>query len=319
MCSSHRRSDASRPPAAARAREVSGESAEAAGRRARRLAALIAVVLVGLVAGCAGDDGEDADAPIRVGDPGPQHVHGLGLNPADDALFIATHSGLFRAGPGERRATRVGDRFQDTMGFTVVGPDRFLGSGHPDGRDGLPPFLGLIRSVDAGRSWKPVSLLGARDFHVLEAAGRRVYGFGSDFESRRQGLLGSEDHGRTWTALPAPEPLISLALAPRDPRRLIASGEQGLHSSEDGGRRWRPIPGPAGFVAWSRALVVVTFDGRVYASARPGVRPDHLGDIGGRAAALEAAGGGELYVALHDGTVKRSSDGGRSWRVRSRP
>ena len=70
------------------------------------------------------------------------------------------------------------------MGFTVTGPDRFLGSGHPDGREGLPPFLGLIRSTDAGRTWERVSLLGKRDFHVLEAAGERIYGFGSGFESR---------------------------------------------------------------------------------------------------------------------------------------
>jgi hypothetical protein len=83
------------------------------------------------------------------------------------------------------------------MGFTVTGPDDFLGSGHPDGRDRLPPFLGLIRSVDAGRSWEPVSLLGRRDFHVLEAAGRRIYGFGTDFETRRAGLLVSDDAGRS--------------------------------------------------------------------------------------------------------------------------
>jgi hypothetical protein len=36
------------------------------------------------------------------------------------------------------QARRVADRYQDTMGFTVTGPDRFLGSGYPDGRDDLP-------------------------------------------------------------------------------------------------------------------------------------------------------------------------------------
>ena len=77
-------------------------------------------------------------------DPGPIHVHGLGVNPADGALFVATHTGLFRAARGEMRAQRVGGRYQDTMGFAVVGPDRFLGSGHPDGHEQLPPFLGLI-------------------------------------------------------------------------------------------------------------------------------------------------------------------------------
>jgi hypothetical protein len=42
------------------------------------------------------------------------------------------------------------------------------------------------------------------------------------------------------------------------------------------------------------------------------------GPIGGQPAAFEAEADG-LYVALHDGTVKRSTDGGRSWAIRSRP
>jgi hypothetical protein len=45
---------------------------------------------------------------------------------------------------------------------------------------------------------------------------------------------------------------------------------------------------------------------------------NEVGSIGGQPAAFEAAGD-ELYVALHDGTVKRSPDRGRSWRLRSRP
>jgi hypothetical protein len=133
-----------------------------------------------VLAACGAQSDESAEPTAGVEDPGPVHVHGLGVNPADGALFVATHTGLFRAAPGGRRARRVADRYQDTMGFTVTGPDRFLGSGHPDGRDGLPPFLGLIQSTDAGRSWSPVSLLGERDFHVLEATGERIYGYGSD-------------------------------------------------------------------------------------------------------------------------------------------
>jgi hypothetical protein len=76
------------------------------------------------MSGCGGSDGgsgsPDGDRP-KVGDPGPVHVHGLGVNPKDGALFVATHTGLFRAGEGTRRARRIADRFQDTMGFTVVG------------------------------------------------------------------------------------------------------------------------------------------------------------------------------------------------------
>ena len=59
------------------------------------------------------------------------------------------------------------------MGFTVVGPDRFLGSGHPDAagiRQGKPARLGLIESTDAGDSWASRSLSGEVDFHALASS-----------------------------------------------------------------------------------------------------------------------------------------------------
>jgi hypothetical protein len=226
-----------------------------------RFATLIVLLACVSVSACGAESGEPSEPVVGVGDPGPIHVHGLGVNPADGALFVATHTGLFRAPPGRLRAQRVGDRFQDTMGFTVTGPDRFLGSGHPDARDRLAPFLGLLRSTDAGRSWEPVSLLGERDFHVLEAAGERVYGYGTDFESRQASLLVSNDGGRSWQERTPPEPLISLAIDPDDPDSVVASGERGTYSSSDAGHGWRPLTDHTGLLAWPRAdaLFLVRF------------------------------------------------------------
>ena len=110
-------------------------------------------------AGCtSGDRGSGPDAPGSAAHAENVfgHVHGLGVNPADDRLYVASHMGVFRQ--TDQGFRRIADRWQDTMAFTVVGADRFLASGHPDGREGLPPFLGLIESTDAGRSWTPVSL-----------------------------------------------------------------------------------------------------------------------------------------------------------------
>ncbi len=290
-------------------------------RSALPTAALVAVIFAVLAtSGCGGgDDPDDDDGGPVVSDPGPVHVHGLGINPRDGALFVATHTGLFRAAPDEPKATRVGNRYQDTMGFTVVGPDRFLGSGHPDGRDNLPPFLGLIESRDGGKSWKPMSLLGKSDFHVLEAAGARVYGFGSDFESREPQFLVSADGGKTWDERRVPEPLISLDVHPDDRGRLVASGESAVYESHDGGRSWRRRAAEAGLLVWrsSEELTMVGDDG-VARSSADGAAWREVGQVGGQPAAFEAERDG-LYVALHDGTIKRSSDGGRSWSVRSQP
>ena len=288
-----------------------------------RAVSLLAIGVAVALSACGGDGddgaGGDGKQGAVISDPGPIHVHGLGINPRDGALFIATHTGLFRAAPGETKAERVGDSYQDTMGFTVVGPDRFLGSGHPDGRSGEPPFLGLIVSDDAVESWDSISLRGDADFHVLEAAGDVVYGFGSDYDSRRAQFLVSRDRGETWEEREVPEPLLSLAVHPDDPRRLIASGERGLHASDDGGRTWKARRGPAGLLAWldSDRLVAVSGDGEAFFSS-DGSRWRRAGSAGGQPAAFEAADDG-LYVALHDGTVKRSADAGRSWTVRSRP
>jgi len=283
------------------------------------LAGIAAAVLFTL-SGCSlggGDSGNERE-PI-IDDPGPIHVHGLGTNPKDGALFIATHTGLFRLGPSESTATRVAGRYQDTMGFTVVGPDGFLGSGHPDGREKAPPFLGLIRSGDAGETWQPVALRGQADFHVLEAANPRIYGFGSDWETRRTQFLVSDNDGKSWDERDVPEPLISLALDPRDADRLIASGERSLYESRDAGRSWKKSNGDPGLVGWQRrsGITLVTASGDVVTSA-DGSSWRIAGQIGGEPAAFEAEAD-YLYVALHDGTIKRSRDGGRSWAVRSRP
>lgn len=282
-------------------------------------AAVIATAVVALARG--EDDGAGtAIQDIASTDPGAVHVHGLGVNPADRALFIATHSGTYRVPRGSQQALRVGDNRQDTMGFTIRGPNRFLGSGHPDPRamreENLPPNLGLIESTDGGRTWTPISLLGEADFHVLRAHGARVYGF----DATNGRLLVSADEGRTWSRRPIPGPLIDLVVHPERPSGVVASTEGGLIASASGGRSWRALSNRVGLLAWPVAarLVLVDGSGRVFGSRDAGRRWRSLGDIGGQPAAFVAESARELYVALHDGTVKRSRDGGASWEVRSR-
>ena len=286
-------------------------------KRALPFAVVVALALSACGGGQDPPEPSGQATPAIASDPGPVHVHGLGENPRDGALFVATHTGLFRMERAGAEPTRIAGRYQDTMGFTVIGPDRFLGSGHPDGRDRLPPFLGLIETSDAGDNWRPRSLQGKADFHVLEASGDQVYGFGSDWESRKAQFLVSEDGGRRWAQRAVPEPLAGLAIDPRDPARVVASGERGVHASRDGGARWASLPGAQALLSWpvSDRLYGIEKAGKVQASSDGGRTWTPRGDAGGAPAAFEATGRDELYVAGHDGTIKRSVDGGETWRI----
>jgi len=278
-------------------------------------AALVILIGAGLLWTLADNRGRPSAAD------GPVHVHGLGVNPADGALFVATHTGLFRAGVGESKAIRVGDSRQDTMGFAVVGENRFLGSGHPDVREDLPPLLGLIESTDAGRSWRPISLLGEADFHVLRSAGNRVYGYDASHDR----LLVSGDAGRTWVEVDRPGPLLDLAVDPTDDRHVlaVAAGDlgNGLYESRDGGGTWDRVGDAVGLLAWTAPaqLFVIDGGGQVFVSSDGGGRFERRGAIGGEPAALLGKDADTLFVALHDGTIKGSADGGTTWTVRSTP
>ena len=261
----------------------------------------------------------DDDSPRTPGSSGGvAHVHGLGINPADKALYAATHLGLYRV-PASGKAQRVGDAVQDTMGFTVVGPDRFLGSGHPDPNDkdlrkpGSPPLLGLIESTNGGRTWNPLSLLGEADFHSLVAAHGKVYGYDST-----GGRFMVSDDGKRWDTR-SEIGVGTFAVDPADGDRVVAMTERGLAESRDGGRSWQPVDGPPlAFVSWGTELGLwgVSRTGQTYRSVDDKWEP--RAPLAGEPQALLVAGP-DVYAAASadDATaIYRSSDAGGSWQLR---
>lgn len=256
-------------------------------------------------------------APLQY-EPGVVHVHGLGVDPSDGVLYAATHSGLFRI-PEEGEAERVANRAQDTMGFSVVGPGRFIGSGHPDPRedDVRPPLLGLIESDDRGQTWDRVSLHGEADFHALEAAHGLVYGY----DSTSQTFMVSEDR-EDWDRR-SKLPMADFAVDPADPATVLATTERGLVRSTDGGRAWTAVAGAPTMVvlAWAESgqLYGVTPDGTVQRSQDGGTSWQQRGTVGGQPEAItvDARGGEErLYVAVADRGILVSTDQGRTFTTR---
>ena len=255
--------------------------------------------------------------PVEV-ETGVVHVHGLGVDPADGVLYAATHTGLFRI-PEQGSAARVANRAQDTMGFSVVGPGRFIGSGHPDFRedDVRPPLLGLVESDDAGQTWQRLSLHGQADFHALAAAHGQVYGY----DSTSSTFMVTADR-QEWDPR-SRLPLRDFAVDPADPDGIVATTEQGPVASSDGGRTWAPLEGAPALVvlAWTAraGLLGVAVHGTVHRSSDSGRTWAHAGSTGGRPEAVtvdDRAGTVSLYVAVEGKGIVVSEDGGRTFAVR---
>ena len=275
------------------------------------------LVLVAIVAGRGGGSGT-----TTATDGGLAHVHGLGIDPGDGTLYAASHTGVFRV-PETGKATRIADRYQDTMGFTVVGPRHFLASGHPAlddeslRRPGRPPLLGLVESTDAGRTWSSLSLLGESDFHALVYAHDRVYGFDAT-----NGRFMVSDDKRTWQTRSQTR-IGTFAVDPDDALRIVASTESGLAESRDGGATWRGLQGPQLlFLAWDAegGLWGAAPDGAVFRHDTASGAWETQGTLPGPPQALLVRGP-DLYAAAEAGDVTavyRSTDDGRTWRLRYR-
>lgn len=284
-----------------------------------RLTSLAVLAAALVLSACGGDAESPSVAGSEPAAPAAAaHVHGLGINPSDGALIIATHTGLLRAAEGDAKAVPYGDSRQDVMGFSILGPDRFVGSGHPDPQQtDQPPNLGLIKSADGGRNWDSVSLLGEADFHVLESQGDQVYGF----DGAQGRLMVSRDGGKDWTERRPPAGVFALAIDPQDARRVVASTERGVFTSADEGATWRSRSTKlAGLLAWpaKERLLLMDATGTVQTSEDGGRAWRSAGSIGSQPAAFIAADDA-LYAALGDGSVQESRDAGATWQVRTTP
>ena len=283
---------------------------------------LIVAVLVGASLVVVGRD-RDADRVSNTSprdDLGVAHVHGLGIDPADGSLYIATHHGMFRIEDGGPPQA-VGETMQDTMGFTVTGPGRFLGSGHPDVAGfeaGDPGLLGLIESTDAGESWDSISLSGEADFHALVADHDLVYGW----DSTSSQLMVAPD-GRDWE-IRSRIALTGLAVDPADEERIVAATPEGMRLSTDGGRTWGAPSSPVlVVVSWAAdgPLWGLEPSGRVQRSDDGGSDWESAGALAGAPQALLAAGD-DLWAAASDEDdvtgIYRSDDGGETWNLEHR-
>lgn len=245
------------------------------------------------------------------------HIHGVAVDQTNARhLLIATHHGVFRAGP-DGMAERISP-VKDFMGFTPH-PDEaqiFYGSGHP----AQGGNLGFIVSNDGGETWQQRSpgANGPVDFHQMTVSPANpdiIYGtYG--------GLQRSADGGHSWSVVgPLPADLISLAASALQTDTLYAGTRNGLQISRDGGESWQnalsdipvslvAVDGEGGLFAFVPGHGLVRTDEEVldFSTLSQGWEDQVLLHM-----AVDPANPMRVFGASHQSNIFASEDGGRTW------
>jgi photosystem II stability/assembly factor-like uncharacterized protein len=183
----------------------------------------------------------------------PNHLHGIGLDPENDRLYLASHFGLFALEDGQMH--QVGEERSDLMGFTINpnDPAEIFVSGHPQGGGNL----GLLHSTDEGVTFEQI-FTGVDDevvdFHGMILSPAAPDWFYGAFMGH---IYRSEDRGNTFTAFQAQGldetglcwGVPCLAADAGDPQTVYAGTQQGLMISTDGAETWRLLTNELGQVA----------------------------------------------------------------------
>lgn len=285
--------------------------------RTRSLCAVGSVVTGALLLAACGDSTPDGGAAAggEGSKPAPalhSHIHGLGVDPEDGRLYVATHEGIFTPDNGGGPQL-VGDSRDDFMGFTVAGAKTFLASGHPAPGSNQPDNHGLIKSTDAGETWKTASLKGEADFHSLDYAKGVIYGYDGT-----GGVLRMSEDGTNWKARARLQAL-DFAVNPSDPSQVVATTADGVARSTDGGATFGPGEG-AGmeFLSWASpgSLFGVDFTGALSISSDGGANWKKTASVpGGQPQALTAVDERHILAATQDG-IYESQDAGKTFAKR---
>ncbi|MFF6833328.1 F510_1955 family glycosylhydrolase [Streptomyces sp. NPDC012438] len=275
------------------------------------LTATAVLTLTLVLTACSNDPGVGT-AATEPSAPALSHVHGLGIDPADNQLYVATHDGIYTPGK-DGTAQRVGDSRDDFMGFTVAKAKTFLASGHPAPGTSGPGHRGLIESTDSGKTWKTRSLAGEADFHALDYAHGTIYGYDST-----NGLLRVSKDGNTWDDR-AQLRALDIAVSPDDPDTVLATTADGVAKSTDGGKTFAAGKQPVmAFVSWAKpdALYGIDTSGGLKRSTDGGTTWQQTAVVpGGQPQALTAVDAGHVLVATQDG-IYESQDGGKTFTKR---
>ena len=179
-------------------------------------------------------------APIEL-----THVHGLTYSADGKQLLIPSHHGIAAYADGQW--SKMAGPEHDYMGFATT-REAFYSSGHPAAGSNLINPFGLIKSTDAGKTWRQLGLEGESDFHTLatshETNAVYVLNYGPNTRMPQAGLYMTQTDGLAWTRSAANglrAKVNSLAVHPRDANVVAVGAADGLYLSRDAGNHFEPL------------------------------------------------------------------------------
>ena len=277
-----------------------------------------------------------AVALMMVGPPGfgsaaaakarqPESPHGriiaLGFDAGGKVLLKAYSGALYRSSNGGRDWEPIALPAAVARGAvaSVAAPAQRKGVLYVGG-----PGLGVLRSDDSGRSWAAKNTgLPNRNVVTLTVHADQpdtIYAY-----LPRKGIFRSEDGGAHWRLMDAgPRESISQLIHTNMPGSmqtgwLFAATRKGVDRSMDCFCGWRDAGG------LTRAITAIAYDPQqpqqVYAATANGLQVSvdggekwsQLNALGQVISALAVTPAGDLYAAVGEGELLRSTDHGKTW------
>lgn len=283
-------------------------------RSSRRLAGTVAAALVvaGLHVAAVGNG-----ALAGSGDASGALAHA----PQTAALYKSDGQALYRSADGGRRWTKLPlAGLPEDARITAVA----VSAGAEGALHAAGPGAGVLKSVDAGKTWAPVGAgLPSRDvvaFAVHATLPDTLYAVIGG-----EGIYRSEDGGGSWHMVDkGPKaPIRRLIHADMEGSMqtgwLFAATDQGVYRAMDcfcGFRLAGGLSDAAAAIAYDPkqpAALYAAVGQQVLSTEDGGEAWRPAGSPGGEVRALAHAPTGELYALLADGRVMRSRDKGKQW------
>ncbi len=232
------------------------------------------------------------------------HIHNVEVY--EKKILLGTHAGLYEY-LDPKTVSNMSQEVFDVMGLSIDGK-KIYASGHPGPGSKLPQPVGLLLSLDAGKTWKQVALQGKVDFHQLETLGAQLYGA----DSQSGNLMYSKDFGKRWVTL-GKNTFSDIAISPSRKRMALAIRDGQLIQTQDNFLSVKEVKVSQRFsqLEWNQKQLIASAGNDLYESVNQGKSWKKIYAFKAPIGVL--AHSPELLVAVIGDQVWKSSDKGRGF------